>query len=265
MKKCIEFLKNHYLLFSFVTLYVVIPIILILACYFSAHSLEFVSENIITVISGILAYIGTTVLGLVSVWQNKQAFIVNSRLMHLQRSEFEKNKSSIIRFKQEIEFSSYVIAKDFFERCKELPQNFYMLADENYAKNTDKVESIELFFDSLGHELNKIKILKVILSNKNQQKTYTPLKEETKTGFCFDFEQQAYKLSLLLFDEKLSMEKFMAKGNVTIDIVLNVCSKANIRSNLHSTITVDNSTKKIHTILYYYYNDEILNQKEIQN
>src|SRR5699024_5438876 len=99
MKKFYENFKKHYLLFAFIILYIIIPIVLSLACYIFANGLEFVTQNVITIISGVFAYIGTMVLGLVSVCQNRQSVKVNERLMRLQQSEFEKNKSAIIRSK----------------------------------------------------------------------------------------------------------------------------------------------------------------------
>ena len=260
MKKFLNYLKQHYLLFSVLVLYIFIPFILIFTFYFSAHSLEFVSENIITILSGVLSYIGTTVLGIVSVWQNKQAFVVNSRLMHLQRSEFEKNKSSIIRFDNTIEFSQYQFDQEFFTASQKLPQNFYILAEENYNKQTNKVECVDLFFDSIGHELSKINIKNVKIKTQNMKKEYFKLFDKTKTGFCFDFEKQAYKLSLLLFSNKMYLENH-SKKSMEIDIIMELHSKANIQSNLHITVVLKDyeKTKKINSVMYYYNNDEIVN------
>lgn len=264
MKKILNFLKVHYLLFSVVVLYIIIPLTLVTIFHFSAHSLEFVSENIIAVLSGILAYIGTTVLGIVSVWQNKQAFIVNTRLMHLQRSEFEKNKSSIIRLTNKIEFSIYEFEADFFEKTLELPQNFYLLAEDEYSKRLNKVECVDLYFDSIGHELSKIKIKSVnIESAKLKTKIYKQLNEKTKTGFCYDFEKQAYKLSLLLFSDKIFLENIANKTRISFDIVMTLYSKADIQSDLHITIVLKDfeKNKQIDSVMYYYYNDEIVSQE----
>ena len=241
-------------------MYIIIPITLLIIFHFSSHSLEFVSENIISVLSGILAYIGTTVLGIVSVWQNQKAFFVNNNLMNLQRSEFEKNKSSIIRFKDNIDFSLYEFNQEFFTQSQKLPQNFYILADENYKNDTNKVECIDLFFENIGYEISKIKIESVSIKAKSVNKKYSPLYDKTKTGFCYDFEKQAYKLSLLLFSDKIFVEDCVKENETNLDIVLNLYSKADVQSHMHITVVLEDysKTKHITSVMYYYYKDEIL-------
>ena len=262
MKKIFNFLKTHYLLFSVLTLYIIIPFVLIVIFHFSAHSLEFVSENIISVLSGILAYIGTTVLGIVSVWQNKKAFFVNNRLMHLQKSEFEKSKSSIIRFKKNVEFSVYEFEKEFFTQSQKLPQNFFILAEDNYIQQNNRVECVDFYFDSIGYEISKIKIEEVTVKTANLQKKYKSLYEKTKTGFCYDFETNSYKMSLLLFCDKMYLQSNAEKNDIDFDLKINLYSKANVESSVHITIMLKDfaKTNSVNSVMYYYYDDEIVNK-----
>lgn len=259
MKKFLKYLQTHYLLFSFFMLYLIIPLILICAGFLCAHSLEFVSENIISVISGILAYIGTTILGMISVWQNKQAFVVNSRLMHLQRSEFEKNKSSIIRFKQDCQIQKEKLPDDIFEKNNTTAiQNYYFLSSNDYDDKNQNCDCLTLYFESMGHELNQIKISKIKVQNKKQSTMFFQTKHQFKTGFCYDFEKQAYKLMILLMDNKNMLEKY-AKDQFKVVMNIELLSKANIQSNMHVTFCINDyqNTKSISDVFYYYDNDEI--------
>ncbi len=263
MKKFYENFKKHYLLFAFIILYIIIPIVLSLACYIFANGLEFVTQNVITIISGVLAYIGTTVLGLVSVWQNRQSVKVNERLMRLQRSEFEKNKSSIIRLKDTANFEKYSLGQEFFEKCKEIPQSFFILHSENFNKqnlNKQYLKS-DFYFDSIGHELNKIKIEKVVLKSDKNELGFLPFKLETNTGYTFEFSQEAFKLSFLLFDNTLlsNFEKLIKSNTLLFEIQLILISKANIFSSLFLSINLKDyvSTNKIKNCLYYYNKDSI--------
>lgn len=254
MKKFLKYLQTHYLLFSFFTLYLVIPLILVLAGFLCAHSLEFVSENIISVISGILAYIGTTVLGMVSVWQNKQAFVVNTRLMHLQRSEFEKNKSSIIRFQKNCELQKNSLSNNESEKNI---QNYYVLASNDFDNLNNDVDCLVFYYESIGHELNQIKIPKIKIKYQNNTIYYYQTKHQIKTGFCYDFENQAYKLKILLLS-KNSITKNLKNKQFEVSMALELFSKANIQSNMNITFCIDNFDQiSISNVFYYYDNDEI--------
>lgn len=252
----LKYLQTHYLLFSFFILYLIIPLILILAGFLCAHSLEFVSENIITVISGILAYIGTTVLGMISVWQNKQAFVVNSRLMHLQKSEFEKNKSSIIRFKQDCQIKEKKLSQSIFDQTQQF-QNFYFLTDKTYTNNTQDCKQLIFYFESIGHELNQIKIPKLQIKSETQNLSFYQTKHQFKTGFSYDFEKQSYKLLILLFGD--FQKKMFEQSTFKIFMNLELLSKANIQSNLNITFDIKSleKTKKITDIFYFYDDDKI--------
>lgn len=263
MKKFYEKFKKHYLLFAFIVLYIIIPIVLSLACYIFANGLEFVTQNVITIISGILAYIGTTVLGLVTVWQNRQSVKVNERLMRLQRSEFEKNKSSIIRLKDTANFEKYSLNQDFFEKCKAIPQSFFILHSDNFDIKDLKKQYLkaDFYFDSVGHELNQIKIEKVVLKSEGGELSFLPFKMETNTGYTFEFSQEAFKLSLLLFDNSLltTFKKLVESDTLLFEMQIVLISKANIFSSLFLSINLKefSATNKIKNCLYFYNKDSI--------
>lgn len=264
MSNFIQKIKKHYLLLSFIILYVIIPILLSLVSYLCAHSLEFFSENVITIVSGVLAYIGTTTLGLVSVWQNRQSVKVNERLMRLQCSEFKKNKSSIIRIKETINFEKYKISNDFFDKCKEIPQSFFVLESQNFNKNSsDKFLRVDFFFDSIGHELNEIGIQRLTIRTDKNKIIFKPSQTKPNTGYTFEFEEQAFKLSLLLFDNDLlhQFDKMVLSNTLLFEIDTLLVSKASISSSLFLSLNLKDykDSHKIKNCLYFYNKDSLDN------
>ena len=110
----------------------------------------------------------------------------------------------------------------------------------------------------MGHELNQIKISKIKVQNKKQSTMFFQTKHQFKTGFCYDFEKQAYKLMILLMDNKNMLEKY-AKDQFKVVMNIELLSKANIQSNMHVTFCINDyqNTKSISDVFYYYDNDEI--------
>ena len=264
MKVFYEKFKKHYLLTSMIVLYAIIPIALAIVFNLNFHSLDYASQNIVTIISGVLSYIGTTALGLISVWQNRQSFFVNERLMKLQRSEFEKNQASILRFKEDIEFEKYKISDDFFEKCKAIPQSFFVMKNKEFSKE-DKSEYLKvcLFFDSIGFELNTIEIEKLVLKTSKDTRTFIKYPIDCNTGYTFEFEKNAFKMSILLFDNDLlsKFKSLIESDTMLLELDLLLTSKANISSQTFISINLKNykDTNKIKNCLYFHNKDSLEN------
>ena len=115
-------------------------------------------------------------------------------------------------------------------------KNISTLTDEEVLTLKSKMEQYGIKVSSIGSPIGKIKIEEVTVKTANLQKKYKSLYEKTKTGFCYDFETNSYKMSLLLFCDKMYLQSNAEKNDIDFDLKINLYSKANVESSVHITI-----------------------------
>ena len=161
----------------------------------------FQMEDIGSYIGGLLAYIGTVVLGIV-------AFLQNEKLHRLE----ETSKRSQVFFSGNFEVQEMDCDPKFIENSQKSSCNYFVFADnENFQAK--KLLHLVFPFDAKGYDLEEIS-LKELIINEDSENSFKLIKNKAvKTELVYSVEKKSYQLEIAVLTSRISDWKRLIKSN----------------------------------------------------
>ena len=242
-----KFFKKFWLLFIIIFLIPLLAGIIYFCCFFNAD----ISNNIGTFIGGLIAYFGTSILGLVSMWQNIKLKEDNEKLLKKQEENAAEDKKVLLEQNRKIAFDSARFNVLPYFSISQVPYhirtNLFSSLNKNEIEAEEKIEGywegLSWYFAILlneeeikidNKETNEIKDLKknVFCAKKDSKGVvvicdrtdfYLPLTIKNSgrhNAINFSFSIYKDNHTDFLFYKKINARPFLLEDELRIDIYI---------------------------------------------
>ncbi|MBQ9795511.1 MAG: hypothetical protein IJW36_00930 [Clostridia bacterium] len=197
---------------------------------------------------GLLTYLGTIILGIVTTTQTNISLKQADKSIAQTEKTFKSDKYSIIKFTHKSIFEILPITEDFKKNIYEYPVNQFVVYEKD-GQFTEKALAITLKYKADGHILNDIKLKNFSINycKPNRQPYFIDTK--VKTDLCETPETDDSQIEIILMCSKGTIEEInelLNKGYLLLNLSFEIKSASNVIVQENVTINYgDTKDKKI--------------------
>lgn len=191
---------------------IIVPIIAILLSIFA-----FNVTDIGSFIGGIVSYIGTVILGAVSLSQN-------IRLHKLERS----SKKTRIQFDGTLTYKVSSVADDFVENSIQAPSNYFLISDNKDFKGENLI-TLRFPFKIDGYSLKYAILDGVIVNEEEHNEQQLFINRDVRTEVVYSVKDKTFQIELAIIAAEFKKIQQLIKSNdLIISLYYKLISSADV-------------------------------------